>query len=555
MNAGHFALGSKLPSADACVLPRMLDKQAARFPDRTLVVFDQGQRWTYAEARRLARGTASALQALGVARGERVLILLPDGPVIVRLHLAISYIGAIYVPINTALRGNLLEHIINSAKSTLLIIHSDFVDRLERIATPQLRSVVVVDGQQRVAKLDQVQWLDESRIAPMKSELMLPDPPLEPWDIQAIFYTSGTTGPSKGVLCTHVHTWYMAVGGIPFLRESDRYMSPSAYFHIAGAYVPWAVIYHGASMAIVGIFRSGEFWSQIKRTGTTATIVIGAMADFLLKAPPSPDDANNALRVINQQPLAHDAPAFAERFNVQLYTQFDMTEVGPAIASDVFGAECRFDMGYCGRVRDGFEIRLMDEFDREVPLGEVGELSVRCRLPWLIAHGYFDMPQASEKAWRNGWFHSGDAFRRDEAGNYYFVDRLKDAIRRRGENISSMEVEQELLSYPSVNAVAAYAAPSEHGEDEVMVAIEPVAGTTIEPKTLVEFLIPRMAHFMVPRYFRFLETLPRSATDKIQKPALRDQGVTADTWDRIAAGIEVKRNAVVRKCNEDRSSD
>ena len=551
MNPGHFALGDRLPSADDCVLPRMLDKRAARFPDRTLVVFDQGPSWTYGEARDLARGTASSLQALGVARGDRVLILLPDDPVIVRLHLAISYIGAIYVPINTALRGGLLEHIISSAKAKLLIVHNEFVERLQHIDVPDLQSVVVVGGENRTPNLTDVKWLDDSSIEPVDTAFEAPEPALEPWDIQAIFYTSGTTGPSKGVLCPHVHTWYMAVAGIPFLRESDRYMSPSAYFHIAGAYVPWAVIYHGASMAIVGVFKSREFWTQIKRTGTTATIVIGAMADFLLKAPASPEDADNGLRVINQQPLAFDAPAFAQRFGVELYTQFDMTEVGPAIASEVFGPESRFDKGYCGRVREGFEVRLLDEFDREVPVGEVGELSVRCRLPWFIAPGYFDMPEATAKAWRNGWFHTGDAFRRDEAGSYFFVDRLKDAIRRRGENISSMEVEQELLAYPSVNAVAAYATPSEHGEDEVMVAIEPVAGVSIELTALVDFLVPRMAHFMVPRYFRILDTLPRSATDKIQKPALREQGVTKDTWDRIAAGIDVRRDSVVRKTDAD----
>ena len=544
MNAGPFSHKVEMPVAEECVLPRMLDAKANLHPDRTLVVFDRGPSWTYGEARNLARGTAAALERLGVRRGNRVLVLLPDGPIIVRLHLALAYLGAVYVPVNTALKGSLLQHVINSSQSELLIIHQDFADRLDVVATEYLSKLVIVGASRSVVPVNGYECVGEQALEPLDEEPTQPEPALEPWDVQAIFFTSGTTGPSKGVMCTHVHTWYMAVGGLPFLRESDRFMSPSAYFHIAGAYVPWAVIYHGASMAIVGVFRSREFWPQIQRTGTTATIVIGAMADFLLKAPDQAEEHDNQLRIVNQQPLAHDAGAFARRFDVQLYTQFDSTEFGPALASDVFGAEKSFPAGYCGQVRNGFEVRLVDEHDREVATGQIGEYTVRCQLPWVITPGYFGMPEATAYAWRNGWFHTGDAFRCGEDGNYYFVDRIKDTIRRRGENISSMEVEQEVLAYPQVNAVAAYGVPSEHGEDEVMVTIEPKSGTTIDPLQLLEFLIPRMAHFMVPRYLRFMDALPRSATDKIQKPELRLEGVTADTLDRVAAGVEVKRAVV-----------
>ena len=544
MSAGPFSEKVAMPRAEECVLPRMLDSKAALHPERPLVVFDRGPTWTYSEARHLARGTASSLERLGVGRHDRVLIFLPDGPIIVRLHLALAYIGAVYVPINTALKGSLLQHIINSSESSLLIVHQTLVRRLEGLDIEHVKKIVIVGHEAPSLGIAGYECFTDDALAPTGVEPKQPVPELEPWDVHAIFYTSGTTGPSKGVTCTHVHTWYMAVGGLPFLRESDRFMSPSAYFHIAGAYVPWAAIFHGASMAIVGEFRSREFWSQIQRTHTTATIVIGAMADFLLKGPPQADEHNHQLRIINQQPLAHDAAAFARRFNVKLYTQFDSTELGPALASEVFDGHQSFPPGYCGRVRDGFEVRLVDSNDQEVPIGQIGEYTVRSELPWIITPAYFGMPEATTAAWRNGWFHTGDAFRCDEAGNYYFVDRIKDTIRRRGENISSMEVEQEILAYPEVSAVAAYGVPSEHGEDEVMVTIEPKMGKTIDPFQLLEFLVVRVAHFMVPRYVRFIQKLPRSATDKIQKAELRSEGVTADTWDRVVAGFQIKRTTV-----------
>lgn len=521
----------------------MLDRQAERLGDRTLVVFDRGPTWSYTETRRLARGTAAALESLGVKRGDRVLVWLPTGPAIVRVALALTYLGAIYVPINTAFRGRSVEHIIQTSRSSLLIAHDQLLDRLNDLELGELEQIVVV-GEVPRATLSGRECLPEREIEPLGVEPTPLSPALEPWDIQAIFYTSGTTGPSKGVLCSHVHTWNMSVGGIPFLQESDRFMSPSAYFHIADAYVPWAVIAKGASMAVVGAFRTQDFWEQVIRTATTATVVIGAMADFLLKAPEQPDDADNPLRVINQQPLAHDASAFARRFGVLLYTQYDLTELGPPIAAEVFGPETYHKKGYCGRLRDGFEVRLVDENDCEVALGQAGEVAVRSTIPWIITTGYFGMPQATARAWRNGWFHTGDVLRLEQDGSYYYVDRVKDSIRRRGENISSVEVEQEVLAYPSVRAVAAYGVASEHGEEEVMVTLEPKPGEQVDPSALIEFLIPRMPHFMVPRYVRVMDELPRSATDKIQKPDLREQGRTDDTWDRERAGIKLKRDAV-----------
>lgn len=199
--------------------------------------------------------------------------------------------------------------------------------------------------------------------------------------------------------------------------------------------------------------------------------------------------------------------------------------------------------GTCGRPRPGVEVRVVDEHDREVPRGEVGELIVRTDLPWAMNSGYLGAPEATAAAWRNGWFHTGDAFRADGDGNHFFVDRLNDAIRRRGENISSSEVEAELLRHPSVREAAVVAVPSPYGEDDVLAAVAPVASAAIDPAELLDFVLPLLPHFMVPRYVRVLDELPKTPTSKIEKRRLRADGVAPGTWDREAAGVRVKRTS------------
>ena len=296
--------------------------------------------------------------------------------------------------------------------------------------------------------------------------------------MHSIFYTSGTTGPSKGVISTHAHIFQMAYDGLHFLNEDDRYMSPSAFFHIAGAYVLWGIAARGATGVMAGRFKASTFWDQIARNEVTSTILIGAMADFLLKAPPGPEDHYNTLHTVLQQPVTHDPSAFAERFGVEIFTQFDMTEAGPSIISEPLSQVSHLEKGYCGRRRDGFDLRLVDENDCPVPSGTPGELVIRCDVPWVLSPGYYRMPEATAKLWRNGWLHTGDILRQDDDGNFYYVDRSNDVMRRRGENISSYEVESAVLAHEDVGAAAAYAALVDVGDGEVMIAVEPKNGAT-----------------------------------------------------------------------------
>ena len=539
-----------------CVLPCILEAQAERLGDRPLVVFDGGDSWSYADTWNIARGTAAALQALGVKRGDRVLVWLHDGPVMVRVMLGLVVLGAVYTPVNPAYRGAILEHVIGLADAELMVADGTLLGRLKGMKPGRLRTVVTVgghaggdaghagdDGADASDDLGAA-VLHDDVLEPLAPERFVPPrEPIEPWDVHSIFFTSGTTGPSKAVPSTHLHIYQMAMDGLHFLDESDRYASPSAFFHIAGPYVFWGIPPRGASVAMIGTFRTRTFWERIRRTKTTATILIGAMADFLLKAPAHPDDRGSGLRKVLQQPLTHDPAAFAERFGVEIYTQFDMTEVGPAIVSESVAGASRPGKGYCGRAHPGFELRLVDENDCEVPAGEAGMLALRCGVPWVIAPGYFRMPEATAAAWRNGWFHTGDVMRCDAHGNYYYTDRAKDVIRRRGENISSFEVEAAVLSHPGVSAAAAYAVDVEAGEGEVMVAVETVDGVAVDPSDLCAFLDVRLPPFMVPRYVRFVHPLPRSVTDKINKAALRGEGVTPATWDRLESGFDARRSA------------
>lgn len=238
-------------------------------------------------------------------------------------------------------------------------------------------------------------------------------------------------------------------------------------------------------------------------------------------------------------PRPDNAVQFAERFGLRFWTMYNMTELNVPLMSEPDPVTS----GACGRVRPGTELRLVDEFDREVAPGAIGELVVRCDSPWRLNSGYSGNPEATAQAWRNGWFHTGDAMRRDEAGNYFFVDRMKDAIRRRGENISSFEVEVEILAHPAVRECAVLAVPAA-SEDDVLAVVSTVPGAELDPAELLAFLRPRLAHFMLPRYVRVLEELPRTPTQKVEKYRLRQEGLTEDTWDREAHSIVVKSERI-----------
>jgi crotonobetaine/carnitine-CoA ligase len=326
------------------------------------------------------------------------------------------------------------------------------------------------------------------------------------------------------------------------LREGEGYYSYWPPFHMSGKYALYMPVAARARLVMRETFSLSAFWDDVRTFGCTYAVLVGPLVRMLMLQPPSPDDRDNPLRNVMAGPLFPDIGSFMERFDVGVATGFGMTEVGGPLGTSTWEIT---DWQSCGTVKPGppgFEIRVVDEFDNEVAPGEVGELVVRTSAPWALNAGYLGMPDKTAEAWRNGWFHTGDAFRYDENGNFYFVDRIKDAIRRRGENISSFEVENYVNEHPDVQECAAFGVPSELGEDEVKVCVVARPGSDLTPEQLVEFLAPRMPRFMVPRFVELVEELPKTeATARVRKVELKRDPLNDRTWDREKAGVALPR--------------
>lgn len=527
----------RMPAPELCIQRYLIDRWAAEQPEKLFAVFQDGSTWTYAALRRTARSTANALAALGVNQGERVLVWLPNGADCLKVWFGLNQLGAVFVPVNLAYKGSLLEHVVALSEAKLAVAHCDLVSRLADIDCRTLTDVVAVGGE--AASLPGLTMHPASVLRSDDETAPELDQDIRPWDTQTIVFTSGTTGPSKGVLCSYFHMYSMAAAA-PFLGWDDRYMVNLPMFHVGGIMPVTAMLSHGGSIAMVDAFDTDSFWPSVRDMDVTTVIILGVMGGFLLKQPPSPDDRDHPLRTCTYVPLNETAQQFHDRFGTEIHSHFNMTEISMPLVTEPNPTA----QGSAGKPRDGVELRIVDENDCEVPVGEVGELIVRSDCPWAMNHGYASNEAATAAAWRNGWFHTGDAFRRDADDNFYFVDRIKDAIRRRGENISSFEVESEVLAYPPVREAAVVAVSSEISEDEVLAVVAVKDAETFDPARLIEFLHPRMAHFMIPRYVRVVDMLPRTPTAKIRKVELRREGVTGDTWDREAAGITVRREKI-----------
>ncbi len=529
----------RVPGRERCVVRYLIDRWASERGDQPYVIFDGGAQWTYAQLRAKVVAVAAGLQQQGVRQGEHVLCWQPNTPDMLLTYYALNYLGAVYVPINTAYRGGVLEHVIENSDARLAVVHADLVPRLKEVALAKLERIVVTGSDSLPpaplpATLFATLAGDESSLKPLAR-------PIEPWDTQSIIYTSGTTGPSKGVLSSYLHM-YTNPGpeAWHFIDGSDRFLVNMPMFHIGGMGLSFAMLARGGSIVLPERFSTDTFWPLVRETQTTAVFLLGVMATFLLKATPGPQDRDHKVRKCFIVPLSDGAQEFHQRFGLDVYTIFNMTEISSPIVSEP-NPQVR---GTCGKVRPGVDVRLVDDNDCEVAVGSVGEMIVRTDRPWAMNSGYYKNAEATARAWRNGWFHTGDAFRMDEQGNFFFVDRIKDAIRRRGENISSFEVEAEIVRFPAVREAAAVAVPSELGEDEVMAIVAPAPGQTIDPAALLEFLRERLAYFMIPRYVRVLPELPKTPSAKVLKADLRRQGITPDTWDREQAGIVIRRDKI-----------
>jgi crotonobetaine/carnitine-CoA ligase len=345
-------------------------------------------------------------------------------------------------------------------------------------------------------------------------------------------------------MVTHAHAFEYgrACDMVLEMDETDIYYTAGLpLYHVAGRWgVIFAVAIRGATAVLPRQFSVRSFWSDVRTYEVTATYLLGAMANFLQRQPRDARDADNPLEKVIMCPLLSDSEDFAQRFDLRVGTAYGSTEVGAPIVMPL-GSPAP-DKQIVGRLRDDkYEVMIADENDRLVPPGTIGEILLRPREPWITMRGYWNQPEKTAHMWRNLWLHTGDAGRYDEARNLYFVDRIQDTIRRRGENISSMEVEGIISRHPAVAECAVFPVPSEHTESEVMVTIVLRAGESADPADIIRFAEKGMAHFMVPRFIDFAGALPKTQTGKVQKNVLRKTGRGDSTWDRDAAGVKIAR--------------
>ena len=526
-----------VPAREDCVLKAMLDSRARRYPDRRFALFEDGSTWTYGECLADVRSAAAALQRLGVKKGDRVIAWLPTGRAMILTWFAANYLGAVFVPLNTAYRGDVLAHVVNASEGRLMVAHHSLVARLDDLALPHLQQVIAV-GSGASTRHPNLTLLDETALQGDAGALD-DSAEIDHWDIQSIIYTSGTTGHSKGVLSPYLQLYITAAVCYGYMGEGEAILVNLPMFHVGGTSPTYCALIRSGSIYLVDGFSTTRFWDQVREGNCVTTSgLIGVMSAFLAKAEPKPNDGDNPLQCITMFPINDDTVRMAQRFGFDYLTGFNMTEVSTPLVTDlntrVYGA--------CGKPRSGVQTRLVDEHDVEVPRGEIGELIVRSDAPWAMTAGYNGQPDATAAAWRNGWFHTGDLFRQDENGNHFFVDRKKDTIRRRGENISSFEVENAVHQCPDVDEVIAVGVQSEIAEQEVLIAVTSKPGRQVDPRALTECLIPKLPYFMVPRYIRVVAEIPKTETNKPRKVIFRDAGVTPDTWDREKAGIKLHRD-------------
>ena len=527
---------------EARVLPNILRRAAEAQPDWPFMLH-RDQSLSYADTERLSTQLAHGLRKWGVAKGARVASILDNSPSYVLTLFAAAKLGALNVPINTAARGDLLRYYVQDADCTHVIVQDSYL-RVLHEACPglELPMAVLRTGEAALAEQKLLTWDELLADGEPFREASL-DVALNAWDPWLILYTSGTTGPSKGSICPNAHS--LSIGRTQALRmalePADRLYTCLPLFHgNALNYSTLTALWARATVALESRFSARRFWADIQRYRATQFNAMMIITSILEKLPVTPEERDNPVRIAALVPPPANRRQLEQRWGLQIISQYALSEACPVA---VLAAGEAYDKPRSsGRVSDNVELRIVDENDIEVPRGTPGEIVIRTRQPWTMFSGYYGKTEATLAAFRNLWFHTGDRAYLDEDGYLFFVDRVKDAIRHRGENISAFEIETILKGHEAVLEAAAVPVPSELGEDEVAVFIVKSALQLTE-REVIEYAVRNMAYFMVPRYVRFVDELPKTPSQKISKPALRELARASyrEMWDREANGIEVNR--------------
>lgn len=532
-------------------LPYVLEYQAqARAEEIFLSWGHEGKDWSYAELNRQVNRLAHGFLEQGIRKGDYVALFLPNCPEFIFVWFALSKIGAIELALSDAYKAEFLIHPMELSKAKWVITDTGLVQRIAGCSAEleYLDTVIVTDAmsvsdeiarslpKQRVLTLDSIYSVNEEN----------PDINVTPDDPAAVLMTSGTTGPSKGVVMRHSQLYFFAEEDVQLTRltADDVYMTGFPLFHGNAQFLTvYPCLITGARCVLYPKFSASKWSERAHYSGATVTNLLGATMSFILDAPSNDFDRNHRVGRIYAAPLAPNlAGDFSDRFGVSEFVDgFGQTEI-----SNVFmtpPGEPRPPGASGVLVNQWFEVRLVDvETGEDAEEGNPGELWVRPRAPGIIAHEYLGMPEKTVEAWRDLWFHTGDAMKRDRDGWYYFVDRVKDSLRRRGENISSFEVERAVLSHPRVVqcAVVGVKADEDAGEDEVLACVVLDSSADMDFKALIDHCEERLPKFMVPRYIDVMPSLPLTATEKVKKNELRARGITESTWDRDAELVNFK---------------
>ncbi|MGV0642375.1 AMP-binding protein [Mycolicibacterium sp. XJ2546] len=504
------------------VLSAVVERWAAHDPDRVCIVQDDGIKVTYRELDQRASAVAAALRDRGVEAGDRVMTLVPNDVRSVYLMLGLNKIGAIEVPINPGLVGASLRHVLQDAAPKAAVIDSGHRQVIEEALPEGVCRLIVEVIPERGAPATGQEVLDTfiaSTGAPVKTSALGPD-------TASIMYTSGTTGLPKGAVLPHNATVHMGArtGRALGLNPDDTLITVLPLFHGGGKYMNvGACLMAGTRLVLVRKFSASKFWEQARHHRVTVAHMVVSMAHFLLAQPESPADRTNeitrALIVPAPQALIS---TFAQRFDIPIFEMYGATEINIPILNS---ADDTAPVGSCGRPVEPYRVHVVDEYDRALPPGEVGELCISCEEPWAMTTGYWNQPEETLNVMRNFWFHTGDAGRIDGDGYVYYVDRLKEMIRRRGENISPRIVEDAINTIDGVVECGAYPVPSEFGEDEIAVAVVAEPGRTPSLDDIAAVCTEALPRFAIPRYIRFVDELPKTETAKVQKFKLKQQGL------------------------------
>jgi crotonobetaine/carnitine-CoA ligase len=545
-----------------------LERQTERTPDRALLQY-QALRRSYAEVLADSLRAAAALDALGVRAGDNVCLMLGNSPTYLYAWFGLARLGAVAVPINVHTRGDGLAYVLDHSRARLLIVEPELLARVEALEPrPPGLTTIVLAGRSVGPSLDRPVFADLIAAA----EPRAPAPAVPSESVAAILYTSGTTGPPKGVMLSH-HAYLSSAAcfaeQMVGATADDTLYTSLPLFHInAQAHTVLPAIHLGATIAIGQRFSASGFWDDIRQHRATIFNSLAAMIPILCKQPPGPGDRDHRARLTACAATPRDVwREFEDRFGVRIVEGYGLTETAGFCVANPLDAT---RVGSIGRPLDFVEARVVDGNGRRLPPDQRGEIAIRARGQHLLMEGYYRDREASARAARptadgqpasppgdapvgpgdpaetvdggGAWFHSGDAGYADADGYLYFVDRIKQSIRRRGENISSWEVEKVVNAHPAVLESAAVGCPSELGEEEVRVFVVARSGERLDPLDLIRWCEARMAYFMVPRYVDLRPDLPKTATERVEKYRLKAEPLAPATWDREAAGYRVRRD-------------